>query len=88
LHQNNGHAEVVQIAFNPAVILFNKVLEAFFSIHDPTTLNRQGADVGARYRSVISYHAPQQKAVAQEIIKEPGASGKWDDSIEKHCPTG
>jgi peptide-methionine (S)-S-oxide reductase len=65
-----GHAEVVQVTFNPDLISFSQILEVFFSVHDPTTLNRQGADVGTQYRSIILYHDDQQKQVAQELITE------------------
>ncbi|MDD5328843.1 MAG: peptide-methionine (S)-S-oxide reductase MsrA [Sulfuricella sp.] len=63
-----GHAEAVRIAFDPAVISFRDLLEVFFAIHDPTTLNRQGNDVGSQYRSAIFYHSAEQKAIAEEII--------------------
>jgi len=63
-----GHAEVVRIAFTPAVISFRELLEIFFAIHDPTTLNRQGNDVGTQYRSAIFYHSPEQKRAAEEMI--------------------
>lgn len=76
-----GHAEAVQITFDPAVISYRDLLEIFFSIHDPTTLNRQGHDVGTQYRSAIFYHDEAQKRVAQEIIAELGASGTWRDPI-------
>ncbi|HKM76761.1 MAG TPA: peptide-methionine (S)-S-oxide reductase MsrA [Candidatus Bathyarchaeia archaeon] len=65
-----GHAEVVQITFNPEKISFREILEIFFAMHDPTTLNRQGADVGTQYRSVIFYHDHEQKRIAEQIIKE------------------
>lgn len=65
-----GHAEVVQVTFDPAAISFREVLEVFFTIHDPTTLNRQGADVGTQYRSAIYYHNEQQHEVARQIIGE------------------
>src|SRR5947209_7123991 len=68
-----GHAEVVQVTFDPAVLSFRTVLEVFFAVHDPTTLNRQGADVGTQYRSAIFYHAPEQKRVAEELIAELNA---------------
>lgn len=76
-----GHAEVVQIAFDPTTIPFQDILEVFFSIHDPTTLNRQGADVGTQYRSVIFYHSPEQRAIAEETIQELDAGGRWSDPI-------
>ncbi len=69
-----GHAEVVQVTFDPQVISYRDLLEIFFSIHDPTTLNRQGADVGTPYRSAIFTHTPQQKRTAEETIKELGAA--------------
>jgi peptide-methionine (S)-S-oxide reductase len=74
---NTGHAEVVQITFDPAVISFRDVLGVFFATHDPTTLNRQGADVGTQYRSVIFYHSPEQKRVADELIAELNADNTF-----------
>jgi peptide-methionine (S)-S-oxide reductase len=65
-----GHAEVVQVAFDPKVVSFREVLEIFFAIHDPTTLNRQGNDVGTQYRSAIFYHSPEQKKIAEEVIAQ------------------
>ncbi|MCB9450816.1 MAG: peptide-methionine (S)-S-oxide reductase MsrA [Anaerolineaceae bacterium] len=76
-----GHAEVVQVTFDPTVISFKDILDVFFTIHDPTTLNRQGADVGTQYRSAIFYHSPEQKAVAEQAIAELNASGIWGRSI-------
>ena len=76
-----GHAEVVQITFDPSVISFREILEVFFAIHDPTTLNRQGADVGTQYRSAIFYHAPEQKEAAEKLIAELNAEGIWDAPI-------
>lgn len=76
-----GHAEVVQIAFDPRVITFKDLLEVFFTIHDPTTLNRQGYDVGTQYRSAIYYHSEEQKTIAQAAIAEITATGIWDDPI-------
>jgi peptide-methionine (S)-S-oxide reductase len=76
-----GHAEVVQVAFDPEVVSFREILEVFFTIHDPTTLNRQGADVGTQYRSAIFYHDEEQKRVAEEVISELEAEGVWDDPI-------
>ncbi len=66
----SGHAEVVQLAFDPAIVSFREILEVFFAIHDPTTLNQQGNDVGTQYRSAIFYHSPAQKKVAEELITE------------------
>ncbi len=65
---HSGHAEVVQVAFDPAVLSFPELLEVFFAIHDPTTLNRQGQDVGTQYRSAIFYHSPDQEAAAKKAI--------------------
>jgi peptide-methionine (S)-S-oxide reductase len=65
-----GHAEVVRVTFDADVVAYKDLLHVFFGIHDPTTLNRQGADVGSQYRSAIFYHDEEQKAVAQEVIKE------------------
>ncbi|MEI2689385.1 MAG: peptide-methionine (S)-S-oxide reductase MsrA [Anaerolineae bacterium] len=76
-----GHAEVVQITFDPAVITFREILEIFFALHDPTTLNRQGADVGTQYRSAIFYHTPEQKATAQAVIAELNAARVFDRPI-------
>jgi peptide-methionine (S)-S-oxide reductase len=74
---NTGHAEVVQVTFDPEVISYREILEVFFTIHDPTTLNRQGADVGTQYRSAIFYHSPEQEQIAREVIAETNASGIW-----------
>ncbi len=76
-----GHAEVVQLTFDPAQITFRELLEVFFVIHDPTTLNRQGGDVGTQYRSVIFYHSPEQKAAAESLIRELDESGRYDAKI-------
>ncbi len=74
---NTGHAEVVQITFDPDVLSFAELLDVFFVIHDPTTLNRQGADVGTQYRSAIFYHSPEQKGLAEEKIAALNASGGY-----------
>ena len=74
-----GHAEVINITFDPAVISFKEILEVFFTVHDPTTLNRQGADTGTQYRSAIFYHSPEQKTVAEEVKQSMQAI--WDDPI-------
>jgi peptide-methionine (S)-S-oxide reductase len=76
-----GHAEVVQVAFDPTVITFEDLLDVFFTIHDPTTLNRQGADVGTQYRSAIFHNSPEQKATAERVIAQLEASKVWDDPI-------
>jgi peptide-methionine (S)-S-oxide reductase len=76
-----GHAEVVQITFDPKVIGYRELLQIFFTIHDPTTPNRQGGDVGTQYRSVIFYHTPDQEAAAKEVIEKLGASGTWENPI-------
>ena len=76
-----GHAEVVQVTFDPEVVSFREILEVFFTIHDPTTLNRQGADVGPQYRSAIFYHDEDQRRVAEEVISDLEAEGVWDDPI-------
>ena len=76
-----GHAEVVQIAFDPQVVSFNDLLHVFFTIHDPTTLNRQGVDVGSQYRSAIFYHTPDQKATAERVIAELQSEHVWDDPV-------
>jgi peptide-methionine (S)-S-oxide reductase len=76
-----GHAEVVQVAFDPAETSFRELLEVFFTIHDPTTLNRQGADEGTQYRSAIFTHSPEQEQTAREVIRDLEAEGVWDDPI-------
>lgn len=76
-----GHAEVVQISFDPAVISFAELLEIFWKTHDPTTLNRQGADVGTQYRSVIFYHSGEQRKLAEEYKEKLDKSGIWDSPV-------
>jgi peptide-methionine (S)-S-oxide reductase len=78
---NTGHAEVVQVTFDPSVVTFRQILEVFFTIHDPTTLNRQGADVGPQYRSAIFYHSPEQKTTAEQVMAELTAKKLWDRKI-------
>ncbi|MGB8981387.1 MAG: peptide-methionine (S)-S-oxide reductase MsrA [Anaerolineales bacterium] len=78
---NTGHAEVVQIRFDPGVISYRDLLNVFFTIHDPTTLNRQGGDVGTQYRSAIFYHDDEQKKVAEEIMQNLNAQKLWDKPI-------
>ena len=76
-----GHAEAVQVSFNPSKISYREILEIFFSVHDPTTLNRQGADVGTQYRSAIFYHNEQQKAIAGELTVELNKAHLWNKPI-------
>jgi len=78
---DTGHAEVAQIRFDPSVISFKDILRVFFSVHDPTTLNRQGHDIGTQYRSAIFYHNDEQKRDAEEVIKEITDEGVYDDPI-------
>lgn len=78
---NTGHAEVIQIKFDPSVISYKDILRVFFTVHDPTTLNRQGNDIGTQYRSAIFYHDDAQKKAAQEVIYEMTESGVYDDPI-------
>lgn len=78
---STGHAEVVQIKFDPQVVSFRELLEVFFTIHDPTTLNRQGADVGTQYRSAIFCHTPEQKETALQVIAELQEAGLWSRPV-------
>ena len=76
-----GHAEVVQVTFDPRVLSFRDLLEVFFSIHDPTTVNRQGNDIGTQYRSAIFSHSPAQKAAAEQTIRELTEARRWSNPI-------
>ena len=76
-----GHAEVVQLTFDPREVSFRELLEVFFTIHDPTTLNRQGGDIGTQYRSVIFHHSPGQKETAEEVMRELSEARVWDAPI-------
>ena len=78
---DTGHAEVVQLEFDPAVVSFSEILQVFFVIHDPTTKDRQGNDVGTQYRSAIFYHSPEQKAAAERVIAEITRAGLYRDPI-------
>ncbi len=80
-NKTTGHAEVVQITYDPQVISFRDLLDVFFTIHDPTTLNRQGNDVGPQYRSAIFYHTPEQQAVAVEVIAALNMAKLWANPI-------
>ena len=76
-----GHAEVVQVTFDPDVLPYRELLEIFFALHDPTTPNRQGADVGTQYRSVVLWHTPEQRATAEQVIRELDAQEIWGAPI-------
>ena len=76
-----GHAEVVQIAFDPQAVSYRELLEVFFTIHDPTTLNRQGGDIGTQYRSAIFHHSPAQRETAAQVVAELEAERVWDAPI-------
>jgi peptide-methionine (S)-S-oxide reductase len=79
--ETTGHAEVVRVTFDPGVVSYREILEVYFTIHDPTTLNRQGADVGTQYRSVVFYHDEEQRRVAEEVISDLEAQGIWSNPI-------
>ena len=79
--ETTGHAEVVQITFDPSQLSFKELLQVYFTVHDPTTLNRQGGDIGSSYRSAIFYHSDEQKRVAHEVIAEITAEGVYDNPI-------
>jgi peptide-methionine (S)-S-oxide reductase len=76
-----GHAETVRLIFDPDQVSYRDILRVFFTIHDPTTLNRQGADIGTQYRSAIFYTSPEQKTAAEEIIRELETEKVWDDPV-------
>ena len=76
-----GHAEGVQVTFDPSIVSYRDLLRVFFTVHDPTTLNRQGADVGTQYRSAIFYHDEEQKRVAEDVIREITAEKLWSNPI-------
>jgi len=77
----SGHAEVVQLTYDPTIISTRQILDVFFTIHDPTTLNRQGADVGTQYRSAVFYHTDDQKRITEETIAELTQNQMWADRI-------
>ncbi|HEX6134443.1 MAG TPA: peptide-methionine (S)-S-oxide reductase MsrA [Longimicrobiales bacterium] len=83
-----GHAEVVRIEFDPSVISYRDLLDVFFTIHDPTTRDRQGADVGTQYRSAIYYLSPEQKAVAEQTIAGLEQQGVWRGIVTELAPAG
>ncbi|HEX9028815.1 MAG TPA: peptide-methionine (S)-S-oxide reductase MsrA, partial [Anaerolineales bacterium] len=78
---DTGHAEVVQVTYDPAVVSYRDLLEVFFTIHDPTSLNRQGGDVGTQYRSAIFYRTPEEKATAEAVIRELEQAHVWDKPV-------
>jgi len=78
---STGHAEAVQVVFNPTKISYREILQIFFSVHDPTTLNKQGADVGKQYRSAIFYHNNRQRALAEALIRELNEAHLWEKPI-------
>ena len=81
---NTGHAEVVQITYDPSQITYRDLLDVFFTIHDPTTQDRQGGDIGPQYRSIILTHSDEQSQIARQAIADVTAEGVWDDPIVTH----
>ena len=79
--ETTGHAEVVQVRFDPAELSYDDLLRVFFTVHDPTTLNRQGNDIGSSYRSAIFFHSPEQKEAAERVMKEISDAKIYDDPI-------
>lgn len=79
--ETTGHAEVIQVKFDPQAISYKEILQIFFATHDPTTLNRQGNDIGSSYRSAVFYHDEEQKRVAEEVVREITDEGIFDDPI-------
>ncbi len=79
--ESTGHAEVVQIRFDPEELSYNDLLHVFFAVHDPTTLNRQGNDIGTSYRSAIFYHSDEQRKIAEEVINKLDDANIWEDPI-------
>jgi peptide-methionine (S)-S-oxide reductase len=80
-NNNTGHAEAVQVAFDPARISYREILEIFLSVHDPTTLNQQGADRGTQYRSAVFYHDEQQRSIVEKLVKDLNESRLWKKPI-------
>jgi peptide-methionine (S)-S-oxide reductase len=78
---STGHAEVIQVAFEPSEITFRELLEIFFTLHDPTTKNRQGADIGTQYRSIVLYHDDEQRRITEDVIREFDDAQVWDNPI-------
>jgi len=76
-----GHAEAVQVVFDPSLISYRTILEIFFSIHDPTSVNRQGADIGTQYRSAVFYHSDEQRSLAEQLVEELNKARLWDRPI-------
>jgi peptide-methionine (S)-S-oxide reductase len=81
-----GHVEVVQVDYDPSLITFRDLIDVFFTIHDPTTRDRQGADVGPQYRSAILYHSPEQRSIAEQVIAELEADGTWKGIVTELAP--